>query len=243
METSLADEDGAAGRAATMPLRAVLLDVDGTLLDSVDAHASAWVDALAEDGITVSVATVRPLIGMGGDKLLPTVTGIDSESARGRRLSERRGAIFRERYLPHLSPFPQVRPLLQALRDHELKLVVATSATEKDLAGLLARTGIADLIPESASGDDAERSKPDPDIVVAALEQAKLDPAESIMIGDTPYDIEAAARAGVPCIGVRSGGWSDDGLAGAAAVYRDVAELLAHLPDSPIGRRLAMPRA
>jgi HAD superfamily hydrolase (TIGR01509 family) len=224
--------------SATTPLRAILLDVDGTLLDSVQAHAEAWCEALAAEGIVVSAEQIRPLVGMGGDKLLPEVAGIDVESARGKRIDERRGETFRTRHLPHLRPFAEVRRLLQALRDRGLRLVVATSASKEDLGGLLARAGVKELVDDCASGDTAERSKPDPDIVLAALKTAHIGPDEAILLGDTPYDIEAARRAGVPCIAVRCGGWDDDGLAGAIAVFEDPAHLLAHLDDSPIGGRL-----
>jgi HAD superfamily hydrolase (TIGR01509 family) len=219
------------------PLRAILLDVDGTLLDSVDAHAEAWADALEEAGIAVSPTTIRPLVGMGGDKLLPAVSGISSTEERGRRISARRAQIFRNRYLPNLHPFPMVRPLLQSLHARGLRLVVATSASDEDLDGLLARSGVRDLIDEHASGDDVARSKPDPDIVAEALRAGRVEAAEALLIGDTPYDVAAAARAGVPCIGVRSGCWTDDGLAGAVAVYADAADLPAHLEESPIGVR------
>ena len=220
-------------------LKAVLLDVDGTLLDSVDAHAAAWVEALREDGIEVAFETVRPLVGMGGDKLLPAVSGIASDSDRGRRISERRGDTFRSKYLPELRPFPMVRPLLQALRQRELRLIVATSASVKDLGGLLDRTDIRDLVDDCASGDTVERSKPDPDIIVAALQVGKVSADESLMIGDTPYDVEAGRRAGVRCIGLSCGAWDAPGLSQAIAVYDDPADLLAHLDESPIGRRLA----
>jgi HAD superfamily hydrolase (TIGR01509 family) len=219
------------------PLRALLLDVDGTLLDSVEAHAQAWAEALAENGVTVAVETIRPLVGMGGDKLLPAVSGIESESDRGKRISERRGDVFRSRYLPHLRPFPMVRPLLEAVRERGLRLVVATSASKDDLGGLLERAEIKDLVDTCASGDTAERSKPDPDIILAALRLGRVPPEHGMMLGDTPYDVEAGARAGVPCIGLRCGAWDEKGLAEAIAVYRDPADLLRHLDESPIGQR------
>jgi HAD superfamily hydrolase (TIGR01509 family) len=218
-------------------LRALLLDVDGTLLDSVQAHAAAWVEALREDGVTVAVETVRPLVGMGGDKLLPAVSGIASDGEQGKRISERRGDIFRSRYLPHLRPFPMVRPLLEAFRERRLQLIVATSATKDDLGGLLERANIADLVDTCASGDTAKRSKPDPDIILAALRIGGVAAEHSLLLGDTPYDVEAAARAGLPSIGLRCGAWDETGLSGAIAVYRDPADLLQRLDESPIGRR------
>src|SRR5262245_20230994 len=220
-------------------LGAILLDVDGTLLDSVDAHAAAWVEAVREEGIEVTFETIRPLVGMGGDKLLPADSAISSESERGRRISERHGEIFRSKYLPDLRPFPMVRPLLRALRQRGLRLIVATSASAKDLGGLLERAEITDLVDDCASGDTVERSKPDPDIILAALQVGKVSAEESLMLGDTPYDVEAGGRAGVGCIGLACGAWDARGLSQAIAVYDAPTDLLAHLDESPIGRRLA----
>ena len=221
-------------------IRAVLLDIDGTLIDSNDAHARAWVDAFAEFGRTVPFERVRPLIGKGGDKLMPEVSGLDSESAEGKRISERRSAIFRERYLPTIKPFPRATELLERLRADGIELVVATSAKKDELEPLLAICDASRLVSARTSSDDAENSKPDVDIVAAALARAKVGAGDALMLGDTPYDIEAAARAGVGTVAVRSGGWDDAALAGALAVYADVSELLARYDDSPFKRAPAM---
>jgi HAD superfamily hydrolase (TIGR01509 family) len=220
-------------------LRAVILDVDGTLIDSNDAHAHAWVDACGEQGFQVAFGDARRLIGMGGDKVLPRLTGLSEEDERGARLKERRGEIFRERYLTGLSAFPAARDLLERLKSDGLILAVATSASAEDLKPLLERAGIADLIDQRTNSDDAEESKPDPDIVRAALRRAGVPPDESVMLGDTPYDVEASGRAGVPCIALRCGGWDDQALGGAVAIYQDPAELLARYDQSPLGRGLA----
>ena len=214
----------------------MLFDVDGTLLDSNDAHARAWEDAFREAGYAARFADVRPLIGMGGDKLLPKVIGVDAESARGKALGKRRQEIFRERYLPRLRPFPGARALLERMRAAGLTLVVATSAKEEELTGLLDAAGVADLFAETTSSSDADNSKPDPDIIEAALARAgHLAPAAALMVGDTPYDVEAASRAGVGTIAVRSGGWDDAALRGAVAVYESVGELLERYEESPFG--------
>jgi phosphoglycolate phosphatase-like HAD superfamily hydrolase len=142
-------------------IRAVLLDIDGTLIDSNDAHARAWVDAFAEFGRTVPFERVRPLIGKGGDKLMPEVSGLDSESGEGKRISERRAALFRERYLPTIKPFPRATELLERLRADGINLVVATSAKKDELEPLLAICDASRLISARTSSDDAENSKPD----------------------------------------------------------------------------------
>ncbi|HJQ71481.1 MAG TPA: HAD family hydrolase [Blastocatellia bacterium] len=221
------------------PIRGVILDIDGTLVDSNDAHARAWQDALAEHGIDVEYERVRPLIGMGGDKLLPELTGIEEESPEGKKIGETRSRIFKTKYLPHLKPFPRVKELLKRMKDDGLKLVVASSAKEDELKELVKIAGAEEFIEEKTSSSDAENSKPDPDIVKAALDELGLAPDEVMMLGDTPYDVKAAARAGIKTIGLRSGGWSDEELRGAEAVYRDAADLLARFDSSPLAKRAA----
>lgn len=213
--------------------RGVLLDIDGTLIDSNDAHAESWRETLREFGRDVPLDTIRPLIGMGGDKLLPRLLGIDADSERGEEFSERRGALFRGRYVPRLRTTPGAKALVRRLRDDGWRLVIATSAKEEELCAMLRQVGLDDLVPQKTTSDDAESSKPDPDIVVAALRKAKLRPADAIMLGDTPYDVEAAARAGVAAIALRCGGWSDERLSGAIAVYDDPAHVLREFTASP----------
>jgi HAD superfamily hydrolase (TIGR01509 family) len=213
--------------------RAVIFDVDGTLVDSNDAHAQAWVDALADRGRRVEFARVRPLIGMGGDKLLAEAAGIDVESPEGKDIDARRRDIFTRRFLPHLAPTRGARELLEWLRDQRMRLVVATSAQQAELGNLLRVAGATKFFDATTSSDDAERSKPDPDIVQAAIARTGCADAEVIMIGDTPYDIEAAHRAHIDVIALRSGGWPDRDLARAAAIYDDPADLLEHYDLSP----------
>jgi HAD superfamily hydrolase (TIGR01509 family) len=219
----------------TERIRGVILDIDGTLLNSNDAHARAWVDALAEAGIQVAFADVRRLIGMGGDKLLPALANLEEDAPLGKTIAKRRARIFKEQYLPHIRPFPKVRELLLRMRNTGLALAVASSAKKEELVPFLAVANIADLIEEASSSGDAENSKPDPDIVRAALDKLALGAAHVIMIGDTPYDIEAANRTGIRCIAFRCGGRSDQDLAGAIAIYDGPADLLARFDSSPLG--------
>ena len=212
----------------------VLLDVDGTLIDSNDAHAHAWVDVCQEFGRECDYAKIRRMIGMGGDKLMPKAFGIEHDSKEGKKMAERRSEIFFERYLPALKPFPKSRDLLVRIREDGHTLVVATSAKSDEMKALLDAAGIADLLEEATSSSDAKRSKPDPDIVKAALKKSDAEPEDAIMLGDTPYDVEAATRAGVRIIGVRCGGWSDAELRGAIATYADPADLLRRYDESPL---------
>jgi phosphoglycolate phosphatase-like HAD superfamily hydrolase len=214
---------------------AVILDVDGTLVDSNDAHAHAWVDAFAEHGIAVPFDLVRRAIGMGGDKLMPHVADITEDSPRGAAISRSRATIFKSRYLPTVAAFPRVRDLLTRFADAGFKLAVASSAKADELYPLLEIAGVDDLIAHRTSSDDAEESKPDPDIVLAALKRVGR-PRQSIMLGDTPYDVEAAARAGIPIVGLECGGWGREDLAGAVEVYASPADLLDRLGASVFAR-------
>lgn len=211
-----------------MTLRAVIFDVDGTLVDSNDAHAAAWQDVLREFHFDRDFPAIRRLIGMGGDKLLPTLTGISSESDLGKRITARRGHHFHDAYLPHLRPFPDVRLLLQKIAADGYRLGIASSAKQDELNALLDVAGVTDLMHRQTSSDDVDSSKPDPDAVHAALAKLRIPPEAAVMVGDTPYDVEAAARAGVRAIAVRCGGWGDADLAGARALYDSPADLLAH---------------
>lgn len=217
-------------------LRGVIFDIDGTLVDSNDAHARAWVDTFAEAGYDVTLEVVRPLIGMGGDKLLPKTIGLKHDSKEGKALGARRTEVFREKYLPGLRALPGSRALVERVRADGLKPVVATSAKDEELKGLLRAAEVADLMEEKATASDGKRSKPDPDIVEAAIEQAEIEAAELVMIGDTPYDVEAATKAGVRIIGFRSGGWKDADLAGAVEIYDGPADLLESYTSSLLGR-------
>lgn len=214
----------------------VLLDVDGTLIDSNDAHAHAWVKALAEAGVPSDFATVRRLIGKGGDKLLPEVSGIDAESSQGKTISKRRGEIFQAEYLPNLKRFPGATELLARMKRGGLELAVASSAKEGELKGLLKVCGADEFIKAQTSSDDAESSKPDPDIVHAALGRLGHPPGKVIMLGDTPYDVEASLKAGVRVVALRCGGWGDVDLKGAVRVYDDPADLLARFDESPFAK-------
>jgi len=220
-----------------MPLEVLLLDIDGTLVDSNDAHARAWVDVLSDAGFPAAFAEVRRLIGMGGDKLLPKMSGVSKEEPLGKELSEARTRRFTEHYLPTLRPFPGVRPLMERVRALGVQLVAATSSNEDEAKALARIAGIDDLLLAKTSSDDAAHSKPDPDIVVAALARAGASPDRAMMLGDTPYDVTSATRAHVDLVAVRSGGWGDEDLHGAVAVYDDVRDLLAHFDQSPIARR------
>jgi phosphoglycolate phosphatase-like HAD superfamily hydrolase len=202
-----------------------LVDIDGTLLDSNEAHAQAWRRALSEHGVAVDVQMIRPLIGMGGDKLLPAIAGIAEDSARGQAIATRKATLF-ARVLPGLQPIPGAREMLEFFRDRDIEVIVATSAGDDEAAALLEQAGVADLVPERTSRDDAGGSKPEPGIVQAALARASR-PSAALMIGDTPYDVEAATRAGIASVALRTGRyWSDADLAAADLIVDDPTALV-----------------
>jgi HAD superfamily hydrolase (TIGR01509 family) len=222
-------------------LDGVLLDVDGTLIDSNDAHARSWSEALGEFGRETPPEKIRPLIGMGGDKLLPMLLGVEADSKTGRAFLERRARVFRERYVPHLRLMPGAKELVVRLEDEGLKLIIATSAAESELNTMLKQVGLDDLVEEKTSSSDADRSKPDPDIIQAALEKADLSPKRAILLGDTPYDVEAGTRASVDTVALLCGGWPADALKGAIAIYRDPADVLGHFTTSPFSSASSSP--
>ncbi len=218
-------------------LRAVLLDLDGTLVDSNDAHARAYVAACGAFGRIVAFQHVRPLIGQGGEKVVPEISGFAWDSSEAEALEQYKAEWFREHELPRIAVFDGARALLERFEREGLSRLLATSAGDEDVARLLRHAGLADLIDLSTSSDDADRSKPDPDIVEAALATADVEPDEALMIGDTPYDVAAARSANVPVIAFRCGGWwRDPDLDGSVAIYDGPADLLARWDESPLVR-------
>lgn len=216
----------------TRRIRGVILDMDGTLVDTNEAHAQTWVDALQAHGFAVTLEIVRPLIGLGGDKLLPRLTGQTQDSELGKAIAKNRSDRFEKDYLPRVKPFPRVGELVDRMHDAGLTVLIASSSKRDHLEALVDKAGLKGRLDGIVSASDVEESKPDPDVIEAALAKLGLPASQAVMIGDTPYDIEAAARVGVPTIAFRSGGWPDAGLTGAVAVYDDAADLLRQLEGS-----------
>ncbi len=213
-------------------LRGVLFDVDGTLVASNEAHARSWVDALKEIGYDVPFDVIWPMIGMGGDKLLPAAAGIEIDSALGEALSKRRWEIFQERYLAQLRPTPGARELVQRLKDDGYQLVIASSAGGNELGALMKAAEVDDMMDAVTSSSDADDSKPDPDIVEAAVQKSGFAPDELVMLGDTPYDVQAATGAQVRLIAVLCGGWRMEELAGFTACFDDPGDIMRRYSDT-----------
>jgi HAD superfamily hydrolase (TIGR01509 family) len=214
---------------AQVDFKTAIFDIDGTLIDSNGAHAETWAQALHEHGVHADVAAIRSGIGMGADKLLPAVANIAEDSELGRKVGQCKKALFAER-LPALQPTPGARRLVEFLRASNVDLVIATSADETEMRELLKVASVDDLFPVRTTKDDVSESKPDPDVVHAAMARSHARPETTVMIGDTPYDVEAARRAHIRVFALRCGGhWSEADLRDATAVFDDPAALLEHL--------------
>jgi HAD superfamily hydrolase (TIGR01549 family) len=221
-----------------MPAQAVLFDVDGTLVDSVDLHARAWQEALAHFGHRVPFEEIRAQIGKGGDQLLPVFLSQDEISLRGKVIEDFRGDLYKREYLKRVRGFPGVRPLFKELLRRGLRIALASSAKGDELAIYEQIAGIEGLLHAETSKDDAERSKPHPDIFAAALRRLgpDVEPHRAFVVGDTPWDAIAAKRLGVRAIGLLCGGFAGSDLlaAGCVAIYRDPEDLHIRLDRSPL---------
>ena len=222
-----------------MSLRAVVFDIDGTLLDSVDLHAAAWAEAFAHFGIAVEARAVRGQIGKGGDELMPVFVPADRLARQGAEIEAYRSALFKRDYLARVRPFPGVRALFERIRAEGLTPALASSGKRDEVAQYQELLGIADLVAAATSSDDADRSKPHPDIFAAVLEKLGGPPrAEVVAVGDTPYDAQAAGQAGLSTIGLLCGGFPEADLsaAGCIAIYRDPQDLLDGFDASPLAK-------
>jgi HAD superfamily hydrolase (TIGR01509 family) len=215
----------------------VLVDIDGTLVDSNYLHALSWKRAFVERGYAdVSTADIHRCVGMGSDHLVPHLLGHDDpQLSRARRphWHALRGEV---------RAFPGAAALLAELHRRGLAVVLATSADPDDLEILLGALGAdGSSIDHVTSRGDVGATKPSPDIFAVAMADGDLDPRRAIALGDTVWDVQAATRAGIPCLGVTTGGIGRADLlaAGAAAAYHDVADLLARLDESPVAMLLA----
>ena len=232
-ETAPADGQAAWDGPGGAGLRAALFDVDGTLVDSNYLHTVAWWEAFARAGHDVPMASIHRAIGMGSDRLLDTLLPADRDRAGDYIIKIAHSALYQV-YWPQLRALPGAADLLRACHDAGLRVVLASSADPRQLEVLREALDAEEAIDAATSAGDVDSSKPAPDLVHAALDQAGISPAQAVFVGDSVWDVQACQKAGVPCIGVLSGGTSREELlgAGAAAVYGDPAELLAWFPAS-----------
>ncbi len=221
-----------------MQPQAVIFDIDGTLIDSVDLHARAWQETFAQYDVEVTFEQVRSQIGKGGDQLLPVFLSKDQIERFGKQLEDDRTACFRKRYLPEVRPFPSVRELFERIRADGIKIALASSAKKGEVEYYKRIAHILGLSDVDTCSDDVDRSKPHPDIFLIALKRLGSPPPQHVVsVGDTPYDALAARKSGVLPIGVLSGGFPESTLRGAGCleIYQDPADMLARYESGRLG--------
>ena len=218
-------------------VKAVIFDVDGTLVDSFDLHARAWQDAFHEFGLDIELEDIREQIGKGGDQLLPVFLTREEVDRDGPDLERHRSDILKARYLSEIKAFPKVPQLFQRIRADGIKIVLGSSAKSEELQVYKKIAGIEDLIDGETSSDDAEKSKPHPDVFQAPIAKLEgISKSDIVVIGDSPYDAEAASKRGLRTIGFRNGGFEETKLsdAGCIAIYDGPADLLARYDGSAL---------
>ncbi|MBT1001493.1 HAD family hydrolase [Paenarthrobacter sp. DKR-5] len=220
-------------------LRGVLFDMDGTLVDTTYLHTVAWWQAFRRAGHDVAMHAIHRGVGMGSDKLLDHLLGEDRDTDQDEVLSQTHDGVF-STYWPALRSFDGARDLLRQCHDAGLTVVLASSAKDEELQALRAALDADFAVDASTSSSDAEESKPSPDILEAALKAAGLGSDEVLFVGDAVWDVKAAAKLGIPTVGLVCGGYSDAELldAGAVEVHRSPRELLQDFAASAIGRGL-----
>ncbi len=194
-------------------LQSLLFDIDGTLVDSNDAHAHSWVEAFAHYGKDIHYDVIRHQVGKGGDLLVPDLLDAKEMRRFGDDVKKYKGDLYKKDYLPSIKPFPRVKETFEALRKRGAVLALASSSHEDEVEYYTRLLGVEDLLEGSTSKKDAKLSKPSPEIFEAALERAGCDPKYTLVVGDTPYDILAAHRTALPIVAVFSGGFEADLLA------------------------------
>ena len=213
----------------------VLFDVDGTLVDTTYLHTVSWWEALRQAGHDVPMAEIHRGIGMGSDRLLDHLLGSERDRDADDRAREAHDNLFAG-YWDRLRPLPGAAELVRACAERGLRVVLASSASKQELAALRKALDADDAVTTATSSEDAQESKPAPDILAVALERSGVDPARTVVVGDSVWDVAAAGHLDLPCVGLTCGGTSRGELAGAGAVavFDDPAALLAALEDSPL---------
>jgi HAD superfamily hydrolase (TIGR01509 family) len=217
-------------------IRAAIFDLDGTLVDSNEFHVLAWQETFRHFGKEIPLERLREQVGKGGDQYLPVF--LDEREMRefGEEADKLHGEVFAKKYLSQVKPFPKVRELFEGLRDDGKKIALASSGKDSEVRHYEKLLGIEQLVDGRTTSDDVMHSKPYADVFVAALNLLKLPANEAVAIGDTPYDVAAAKKIELRIVGVLCGGFPEDVLRGegAAAIYRDPADLLEHYYQSPL---------
>jgi HAD superfamily hydrolase (TIGR01509 family) len=213
---------------------AALLDVDGTLIDANYQHALAWYRAFRAHDIVLPIWRIHRAVGMGGDQLVPALAGKRVDDDKGDDIRDTRDRIYKGELIGEVAPLAGARDLILALKDRGVRVVLASSSPEDEIKRYLDLLEARDLVDAWTTKDDVDATKPEPDLVVAALEKAGT--GDAVMVGDTPWDVEAASKAGVETVCVITGGWSKQELreAGAVAVFESAEELCKRLDETPL---------
>lgn len=228
----------ALARVSKHMTQAIIFDVDGTLIDSVDLHARSWEDTFRHFGHQLPFEAIRNEIGKGADKLMATFLDEKEIQRRGKEITAFRLDLFKRRYLPEVKAFPCVRELFERADERGRKIALATSAHGDELEAYLKLMNVGDLLEAQTSSDDAEESKPAPDIFCAALDRLGVPGREAVVVGDSRYDAQAAVKAEAAPVGVLCGGFAESDLRehGCVEVYRDPEDLLKRFEDSVLAR-------
>jgi HAD superfamily hydrolase (TIGR01509 family) len=213
---------------------AALLDVDGTLIDANYQHALAWYRAFRRHGIVLPLWRIHRAVGMGGDQLVPALVGKDVDEEHGDEIRETRDGIYKGELIDEVAALAGGHELIVALKERGARVVLASSSPEDEIEQYLELLDARDVVDAWTTKDDVDATKPAPDLVLAALEKAET--RDAVMVGDTPWDIEAASKAGVETVCVITGGWSKHELreAGAVAVFESADELRERLDETPL---------
>ena len=217
-------------------IRAVIFDLDGTLVDSNDLHAEAWQETFRHFGKEIAYEDLRRQIGKGGDQYLPVFLSPREIQEIGPEVEKFRGDLFKRKYLDRVKPFPKVRELFEKLRDEGKRVALGSSGNGDEVTHYAELAKIGELFESQTTKSDVDESKPRPDVFLAALNLLGTPAEETIVVGDTPYDVQAAKNASLRTIGLRCGGFPEDELRafGAIAIYDDPADLLESYQRSPL---------
>jgi HAD superfamily hydrolase (TIGR01509 family) len=215
-------------------VEAALLDVDGTLIDSNYHHALAWYRAFRRHDIVLPMWRIHRVVGMGGDQLVPALVGRKVDAKKGDDIRAARDEIYQGELIKEVAPLEGAHELIAELKDRGLRIVLASSSPEDEVERYVGMLDARELADAWTTEDDAKATKPASDLILAALEKAQTEVA--VMVGDTPWDVEAANKAGIETVCVLTGGWSKQELreAGAVAVFESVEELRERLDETPL---------
>lgn len=213
----------------------VLLDIDGTLIDSNEQHARSWQEYLAGQGLNLPVERLSIMIGMGGDRILKELYGGSLDKKRQKKMTAEIDELYLEKYAPRVKPLPGAAEFLAAMHARGLRVALATSARQELMEVIFRLVPLKPFIVGATTSSDVNESKPSPDIFLTAIRKFGFEPRRTVVVGDTPYDIMAAHAVPCPAIAVRTGHYPYQMLSGADEVWKDVQDLTRNMNRSLLG--------